>query len=168
VPGAQAADRWVQALGARVRSIYRDLGRAIEIGWLRLTPGCYDSERYRACSLVVKSLKLGRVWATEAPRSPALARTDEKNPVNSLVSATRLGLEMGEQRRGSSGRVGVTPTKNLGREEGRLGVIRLGLALARIGECYEPTQGHGSGLNWLDTTRRQQASTAELRQDQIG
>jgi hypothetical protein len=35
----------------------------------------------------VKSLELGRVWATGAPRSLELARTDEKDPANSLVES---------------------------------------------------------------------------------
>jgi hypothetical protein len=51
-------------------------------------------------------------------------------------------------------RVGwVTLMRNLGRGKGESGVLRLGLALAREGECHGPTQGLETGPIWPDTTR---------------
>jgi hypothetical protein len=72
--------------GARLHEVEsRDLDRGIEIGRLRSTLGGYDCGQRRSCSSTVKSLELGRVWATRASRSPELARTGEKDPANSLV-----------------------------------------------------------------------------------
>jgi hypothetical protein len=64
------------------------------------------------------------------------------------VSATRPRLGARERWGESSGRVMVTPARNPGHREGELGVLRLGLASARVGGCYGPTQGYGVRLNW--------------------
>jgi hypothetical protein len=109
----------------------------------------------RSFSSMVKSLKLWRVWATGVPRSPGLASFGEKNPTNILVGFQPRDQDQRWENGGgeSSGRVGVTPAKNLGRGEGRSGAIRLRLALARVGECHGPTQGHETGLNWPVTAQ---------------
>jgi hypothetical protein len=98
-------------------------------------------------------------------------RYDRREGLDELtggIPATRLESETREQRRGSSWQVGVTPARNPERGEGQSGALRLGLVLARLGECYGPTQGHGMGPNWQATARRQRASMVELRQGRIG
>jgi hypothetical protein len=45
----------------------------------------------------MKSTELGRVQATGAPRSPELARTDKKGPVNSLVGFRPKDRDQGER-----------------------------------------------------------------------
>jgi hypothetical protein len=80
-------------------------------------------------------------------------RREEPGELTGGVPATRPGPEMGERRRGTSGWVEVTPARNPGREEGKSGALRLGLAPTRVGECSGPTQGHETGLGWPITTR---------------
>jgi hypothetical protein len=63
------------------------------------------------------------------------------------------GAEAREQCRGCSGRVWMTPARNLGRGEGESSVLRLGLAPAREGERYGPQPGLGMGLIWSDAER---------------
>jgi hypothetical protein len=101
----------------------------------------------------MRSPELGRVWATVVSRSPGLARIGEKNPMNSLVGfRPRDRDQRWENGAGeTSGRVGVTPAKNLGHEMGRSSAIGLGLVPMRVGECYGPTLGHRAGLSWPDT-----------------
>jgi hypothetical protein len=67
------------------------------------------------------------------------------------VLATRPRPGARERQRESSARVGVTTARNPGNEEGESGVLRLGLALTREGECYGPTQWLGTGSIWPDT-----------------
>jgi hypothetical protein len=57
----------------------------------------------------------------------------------------RTGLGKRELQRERSGRVGVTPTSNPGRGEGKSGALRPGLAPREEGEYNGPKQGLGRG-----------------------
>jgi hypothetical protein len=83
--------------------------------------------------------------------------------LTSGIPATRPGPEMRKRWRESFGRVGVTPARNPGCGDGQSSALRLELALARVGECYGPTQGHKTGPIWPDTARGWRASATVLR-----
>jgi hypothetical protein len=61
------------------------------------------------------------------------------------TSATRPRPETRERRRECSGRVGVTPARNLGHGEGQSGALRLILAPVKEGECHGSKQGLKTG-----------------------
>jgi hypothetical protein len=84
------------------------------------------------------------------------------------VPAMRLRPGARERRRESSRWVGVTLARNLGRGDGESSVLRLGLAPAREGECYRPTQGPGRGQFGRILRGTRQIGANELRQGQIG
>jgi hypothetical protein len=75
-------------------------------------------------------------------------RREGPNELASGVPAMIPRSEAREHQRESSRRVGVTPARNPDRREGESSVLRLGLALAREGEFYGPTQRHNARLNW--------------------
>jgi hypothetical protein len=76
-------------------------------------------------------------------------RRERPDELTGGVLATRPRLGVRERWRESSRRVMVTPARNPSRGGGgESGALRLGLAPASAGECYEPTQGHGARLNW--------------------
>jgi hypothetical protein len=79
----------------------------------------------------------------------------------------RPGLQMGERRRGRSGRVGITLARNLGRREGRSSAPGTAWApmmgLGHLG----PKHTHGAGLNWPDTTGVRRANAQQHRQAPI-
>jgi hypothetical protein len=83
-----------------------------------------------------------------------LARTGEKGLANSLVGFRPRDQDQGERMTEGKLRVG---RGNSGEESrplgGGSGALRLGLAPAREGECYEQMQGHGARLNWLATVQ---------------
>jgi hypothetical protein len=115
--------------------------------------------------MMVRSPELGLVQAIGASRSPDLARTDEKDPANSLVGFGHgTDTRARERWRDSSRRVGVTPARNPGRREGESGALRLGLAPVRQGECHGLTQGLETGPIWPGTARGRRGCAAELRQ----
>jgi hypothetical protein len=65
----------------------------------------------------------------------------------------RTGPGMRERRRELSGRVRITPARNLGRGEGKSGALRPGLASARGERCLGPRFRHEMGPNRPAVTR---------------
>jgi hypothetical protein len=136
MPGAQEADRWVQALGARAQSgIMRsgscDRDRTVEIN-ARGVCGC---GRRRSCSSAVKSLDLGRVWAKGVLRSSGLARIDEENLANTLVGF--WPRDRGQRWENGGGRApggsGLIPARIPSRGERQSSAIGPGLAPVGVG-----------------------------------
>jgi hypothetical protein len=77
--------------------------------------------------------------------------------------ATRPRSERGKRQRKISGRAGVTPVRNSGRQERQLAVIGLGLVPVEVGEKFGPKPGHWTGSGWPDTVRARRASAAARR-----